>query len=95
MRIVSAGGGHWETAALDVYRAIVTIGSAEWRNGEMLATSSGTDPNGKSYIARSKYFDITGNSFRFQQDRSSDNGKSWSEGILKIDAKRVAGSAPR
>jgi hypothetical protein len=30
-----------------------------------------------------------------QQDRSYDAGRTWTEGFLKIEAKRVAAVAPR
>jgi hypothetical protein len=30
-----------------------------------------------------------------QQDRSLDDGKTWTEAVLRIDAKRVATTAPR
>ncbi len=44
-------------------------------------------------MTRTRYYDITADAFRMQQDRSTDNGKTWEEGVLTIDAKRVAASA--
>jgi hypothetical protein len=46
-------------------------------------------------LIRSRFHAITPTSFRFQQDRSSDNGRTWADGVLKIEAKRVAATAPR
>jgi hypothetical protein len=61
----------------------------------MNQSSRGTDEQGKAYLTRTRFYDITPTSFRFRQDRSSDEGKTWTEGILAIEAKRVAASAPR
>jgi hypothetical protein len=79
---------------LDVYRGTFNPSSAEWRNGEMIVMGRGTDRDGKTYMARSTYSKITAGSFRFTQERSTDNGKSWKES-LTIDAKRVAATASR
>jgi hypothetical protein len=95
VRIFDPASHRWKTTALDVYRAIFTSGTAEWHDGDMIVTSNGVDPEGQPYVARSKYFDITRDRFHFQQDRSVDGGKSWTVGILKLDAKRSVAVAPR
>ena len=95
MRVFDAAAHHWTTTTLDVYRATVTTSTAEWKGGQMTTTSRGTDADGQRYITRTRYYDIKPGSFRFQQDRSVDDGKTWDEGVLKIDAKRVAAVAPR
>jgi hypothetical protein len=61
----------------------------------MTQTSRSTDQEGKPVLFRSRFSDITPASFRWQQDKSSDEGKSWTEGTLRIEAKRVAAAAPR
>ncbi len=52
-----------------------------------------TDAEGKPAITRTRYYDIGADSFHMQQDRSTDNGQTWEESVLTIDAKRAAASA--
>jgi hypothetical protein len=80
---------HWVISSLDVYRGGFRTGSADWRGNFMLLGGNGTGPDGKPYVTRTRIYDITPTSFKFQQDRSDDGGKSWQEGTLKIAAKRV------
>ena len=86
---------NWSITLLDVYRGRQTSATAEWKDGRMVQNGRGTDPEGKPTLVRSRFFDITPGSFKWQQDRSSDNGKTWTEGTLRIEARRVAAAAPR
>jgi hypothetical protein len=86
---------HWIITMLDVYRARFSSSAAEWHDGAMTLSGSGTDAEGKPYIGRTRFFDITPTRFRYQIDRSYDNGKSWTTGVTKIEATRVAAAAPR
>jgi hypothetical protein len=95
VRVYDAGARRWTVSALDVYRARFTIATGEWRDGQMHLTGKGTDADGKAFLTRTRFVDITPASFRMVQDRSMDEGRTWSEGTLKIDAKRVAAAAPR
>jgi hypothetical protein len=85
----------WNITVLDVYRARLTSATGEWKEGRMVQTGRGADAEGKPTLVRSRFHDITPGSFKWQQDRSSDNGKSWTEGVLRIEARRVAAAAPR
>jgi len=85
----------WTVVGLDVYRSHVSEANAQWQGGEMQVTGSGVDAEGKSYQSRTRYFDIAAGHFRMQQDRSYDNGQTWDEAILAIDAKRTAATAIR
>jgi hypothetical protein len=95
MRFYDAKAKRWSTTTLDVYRGVFTASTATWRDGKIIATSRGVDGEGKAYVARTTYSDITPQSFRFRQDRSLDDGQTWTEGVLTIDAKRVAAAASR
>ena len=95
MRYYDATAKRWTATTLDVYRGVFTASTAEWKDGAMMVTSRGSDAEGKAYVARSRYYEITPASFRFRQDRSTDDGRSWTEGVLSIDAKRVAAAATR
>lgn len=94
VRVYDAVAKRWAISSLDVYGARFTSVTAVWRDGAMHLTSRGTDRDGKAYVSRTRLYDITPTTFRFQQDRSFDDGKSWTEGTLRIQAKRTA-TAPR
>ena len=89
VRVFDPASTRWSLSMLDVYRARFTSATGEWKDGEMNQSSQGTDPDGKPVVSRTRFYDITANSFRLQQDRSSDGGKTWTEGTLKIEAKRI------
>ena len=95
VRLYDAASRRWIISALDVYRATFSSSTGEWRDGQFIVTSRNTDPAGQAYLSRSKFHDITADSFQWQQDRSTDDGKSWTEGTLKIVAKRAAPAAAR
>lgn len=94
-RIFDAKTQRWLISGLDVYRARFSTASAQWLNGEMRLSGTGSSNEGKPLLTRSRFFEITPDRFRMQQDRSSDNGASWDEAVLTITAKRVAAKAPR
>ncbi|MES2177858.1 MAG: hypothetical protein V4550_08310 [Gemmatimonadota bacterium] len=94
-RYFDAQSKRWMTTGIDAYRGVVTSSTAEWKDNMMQTNSRGTDAEGKPYLSRSRFYDITPTSFKFRQDRSMDDGKTWKEGMLTIDAKRVAASVAR
>ena len=95
VRVYDATAHKWNSSSLDVYRGTFASSTGEWKDNQMTATSRGVDSDGKAYVTRTRYYDITPVSFRVQQDRSFDDGKTWTQGVLKIEAKRVSGTAPR
>ncbi len=95
VRYYSVTDRRWSTSSLDVYRGIFTSANAEWRDGRMLVSSRGTDAEGRAYLSRTRFYEISGSGFRVQIDRSYDDGRSWTEGVLRIQAKRVSSTAAR
>jgi len=95
IRYYDATSKRWMATAVDVYRGVFSTSTGEWRDNAMTTTSRGTDADGKPYLSRARYYDITSTSFKFRQDRSMDDGKTWKEGVLTIEAKRVAATASR
>lgn len=95
MRVYDAARGRWNQSMLDVYRTRLTSATAEWKGSEMIVHSQGSDAEGKPTLQRGRFFAITPTSFSYQNDRSSDNGKSWETEVLRIEARRVAAVAPR
>jgi hypothetical protein len=95
LRVYDRNQNRWTIVGLDIYRARISNSTAQWQGGEMRLDSNGTDSEGKPYLSRTRYFGITADAFRMQQDRSSDNGQTWDEATLVIEAKRVAATATR
>lgn len=95
LRLYSAAEKQWSQTLLDVYRAKFTTSRAVWDAKAMTTTADGTSPEGKPTKVRSQFTAITANAFRWQQDVSDDGGRTWEDGTLKIEAKRVAATAPR
>jgi hypothetical protein len=95
MRYFDAAQAKWAITALDVYRGRVTSALGEWRGKELVVMSTGRDAEGKPYVQRARFSDITPTTFRFQADRSSDGERTWDTGVLKIEARRTAAAAPR
>jgi len=95
VRVYDATARTWRIAAVDAYRGTVTQSTAEWSGSGFEANGGGgTDNDGKAYSSRSRIFGITPTSFTYVQERSFDAGNKW-DVTLKIEAKRVAASAPR
>lgn len=95
LRFYDAGARAWKFVTLDVYRGRVTEATARWETGQVQASGRGTDAEGRAYETRTRFYDITADGFRWQQDRSLDGGRTWDEAVLRIEARRVAATAPR
>ena len=95
MRVYDPTAQQWHQTLLDVYRTRFTASNAEWKDNQMTLTASGTSAEGKPELLRTRFFAISPNAFKYSSDRSVDNGAHWDEGVLQIDAKRVAATAPR
>ena len=95
VRYFDSAARRWSLSAVDVYKGIVSSSAAEWKGGEMIVSGSGKDAEGKAYMSRATFSKITPTSFTYRLDRSYDNGAKWTEGVTRIDAKRVAAAAPR
>ena len=94
VRVYDAVRRHWTTSTLDVYRAAFGTSTGEWAENQMTATLRGTDTDGRPSMTRTRFSDITPTSFRFIQERSADDGRTWTE-TLRIQAKRTAPTAAR
>lgn len=96
LRIYDPAIRRWKITGLDVYRARVIAATATRADdGSMLVEGRSSDAQGEPQLTRTRFLDIGPDRFRLQQDRSSDNGASWDEAVLVIDATRIAATAPR
>jgi len=93
LRIYAKADARWKVGGVDATRGRVSESSGQWQNGEMRLEGRATDAEGKPVITRTRYFEISADAFRMQQDRSSDGGQTWDEAVLSIDARRTAASA--
>lgn len=94
-RIFDTKNRRWLISSLDVYRQRFSSATAQWQDGEMRASGQGQSSEGRPFISRSRFHEITPERFRMSQDRSFDEGRSWEEGVLTISARRVAAKAVR
>jgi hypothetical protein len=83
-----AADKRWKISGLDTLRKRNSSATARWTGSEMQVIGSYVDEDGTPTRTRTHYRQITPNSFRMIQDRSTDNGKTWDLGTLTIDAKR-------
>lgn len=70
-------------------------GSLEWkhftgeRTGERIVKISEFSLNGRPALDRTTWSEITADSFRWTKDISFDNGATWREAVLVVEAKRA------
>lgn len=95
IRFYDASQSRWTLTALDVYRGRYTSAIGELKGGELVVTSVGKDAEGKSYVQRARFYDITPTSFKYQADRFMNGDRTWNTAALKMEARRVAAVAPR
>jgi hypothetical protein len=88
-RVYAPTEGVWKISGHDVTRGRSSDSIGKWQGGEMRVDGSFSDAEGKT-LTRTRYYGISADGFHMQQDRSSDNGQTWEEASLTIDAKRVA-----
>ena len=89
LRTYSKTDGRWKIQGLDAYRSRFSESSGQLQGGEMHLNGRGFDNEGRPVLTRVRYYDIGASAFRMQQDRSSDDGRTWDEATLTIVAKRV------
>ena len=95
MRVYSQTENRWNVTVADAYRGRVSLGSGQLAENEMRISGQGVDGEGKPYLSRSRFLAIGADGFKMQQDRSYDDGKTWDEATLLVEAKRVAATAAR
>jgi hypothetical protein len=95
VRVFDPSSRRWNVSALDVYRAKFTASTAQLQGEQILTSTQNVVVDGKPALSRARITDMTPNGFRYHQDRSTDGGRSWTEDVVLIDAKRTAAVAPR
>jgi hypothetical protein len=90
LRTYSKSEGRWKIQGLDAYRSHFSESTGQFQGGEMRLNGRSFDAEGHPVLTRIRYYDIAANGFRMTQDRSSDEGRTWDEGVIAIAAKRTA-----
>jgi hypothetical protein len=83
----------WKISANDAANKRGSESHGHLQDGVMRLEGRFTDADGNVTLTRTRYSDISADGFRMQQDRSTDNGQTWDENVLAIDAKRTARAA--
>jgi hypothetical protein len=91
-RVYDAARHLWKLSGKDTQNGRSSEASGQWLNGEMHFDGQFVEADGKTTLTRTRYYDIGATSFHMLQDRSTDNGQTWDEAVLTIDAKRAATS---
>jgi hypothetical protein len=91
-RVYADAQGLWTISGQDLTRGRTSSAKGKWQDGEMHVDGHFADA-GREILTRTRFYGITADAFHMQQDRSTDNGQTWENGSLTIDAKRVAATA--
>jgi len=81
----------WKITGNDANRGALQAATGRWQGDQMLVMGSGTSQEGKRYQTRTHYLAITPASFRMVQDRSFDDGKTWDDAVVTLNARRTGG----
>ena len=75
----------------------LSSGNLQWKYFEsekvgatmVMTGGAGKDGQGREFIDRNTFLEITGDSWKWRKDRSFDGGETWIEGVFFIDARRL------
>lgn len=88
-RFYDARTEHWMTTSLDVFRGRQTVSTGSQVGGGMQSETRSHDADGKPTRTRATISAVDDNHFVFRQDRSYDDGQTWDEAVLVIEARRT------
>jgi hypothetical protein len=91
-RTWDATGRKWKIIGHELSHGGTGDATGQLQGTEMHIEGRFTDADG-TILTRTRFIDIGADSFRMIQDRSADNGRSWEEGSLTVDARRQAATA--
>jgi hypothetical protein len=79
----------WELIGADAGGGLLDFGTANRVGDEMHIEQRFGVAEGKPSIWRIRYYNIQPRSFSWIADRSTDDGKTWHKGYMKLEAKRI------
>ncbi len=77
LRTYDSQKGKFSIKWLMAYSSGYTDITAEMKDGELVSTGKGVDSGGRAFRERFRYYEIQKDSFKFQMERSYDEGKTW------------------
>ena len=95
LRLWDPAARRWQVATADAYHQQMSSSTAQRVGNEMLLTGAGIDGQGRHYLTRSHLASTGPASLHLAIDHSYDDGRTWDEGVVVIDGKRVAATAAR
>jgi hypothetical protein len=81
----------WELVSADAGGGLLDFGTAQRAGNEMHIEQRFGVAAGKPSLWRIRYYNIQPNSFSWIADRSTDDGKMWTKGYMKLEARRTGG----
>lgn len=93
-RFYDVRAAHWTTTSLDVYRGRQTVSAGNRVDSGMHSETRSQAADGTPTRTRVTIGSIDADHFVFRQDRSYDDGQSWDEAVLVIEATRIIKDGP-
>ncbi len=79
----------WELIGANEGSGLLDFGTARREGGEVRIEQSFGVASGEPSVLRIRYYDIQKDRFSWTADRSADGGKTWLEGFMQIEARRI------
>jgi hypothetical protein len=79
----------WELIGANEGSGLLDFGTARREGGEVRIEQSFGVASGEPSTLRIRYYDIQKDRFSWTADRSADAGKTWLEGFMQIEARRI------
>ena len=79
----------WELIGANEGSGLLDFGTARREGGEVRIEQSFGVASGEPSMLRIRYYDIQNDRFSWTADRSTDGGKTWLQGFMQIEARRI------
>lgn len=93
IRSYNAALDRWELIGMDKGNGLQDFGTGRREGDEMLLEQRYVRNGAEPHVRRIKYYGIGENRFSWSSDLSKDNGRTWIDAELRIEARRIG--APR
>ena len=89
LRAYNAALDRWELVGMDPGSGLQNVGTGRRVGGEVRIEQTFGVETGKPHILRIRYHDIRPDRFSWTADQSTDDGKTWTNGVNQIEARRI------
>lgn len=95
LRSYSPATGRWQHTYLrSGQQTAASAFSGQWSNGEMRASGSTIIPDGRVLHFRLRFYDITENDFKWMEEWSIDDGRTWALAKTQVAIRRAHQGVP-